>query len=111
MQTVVETQAYLKRAEKLLSEDERFEIVSFLAASPEAGQIMAGTGGVRKVRVALEGRGKSGGARVIYYFHNDRIPLFLFAVYAKSEKDNLTKAERNALKAAVETITKGSRYV
>ena len=104
MQTVVETSYYIRRAAKLMTEDQRAEVVTFLAANPEAGDIMEGTGGVRKVRIALEGRGKSGGARVIYYFHSDAIPLFLFDVFAKNEKANLTKAERNALKQVVETI-------
>lgn len=106
METVVETTPYLRRAEKLLNAAERASVIDFLAANPKAGSVMKGTGGVRKVRIPLEGRGKSGGARVIYYFHSDAIPLFIFAVYAKKEKDNLTKEERNALKKAVEAIAK-----
>lgn len=104
MQTVVETSYYFRRASKLMTEEQRADVISFLAENPEAGEIMEGTGGVRKVRIALEGRGKSGGARVIYYFHSDLIPLFLFDVYGKNQKDNLSKAERNALRQVIENI-------
>lgn len=104
MQTVVETAHYLKRSEKVLSEEERGFVIDFLARNPEAGEVMKGTGGVRKVRIAIRGKGKSGGARVIYYFHSDKLPLFLFDVYAKNEKDNLSKAERNALRQVIESL-------
>jgi len=58
---------------------------------------MEGTGGVRKLRWARGSRGKSGGVRVIYYFHSDRIPLYLLTMFAKNERANLNKAERNEL--------------
>ncbi|WP_010137895.1 type II toxin-antitoxin system RelE/ParE family toxin [Oceanicola sp. S124] len=109
MQTVIELAAYLGRAKDLLTEAERAEVVNFLAANPEAGDVMQGTGGVRKVRIAMQGRGKSGGARVIYYYHDETMPLFLFAVYAKNEKDNLSKGERNDLKKAVHAITTAAK--
>jgi hypothetical protein len=66
VQTVVETPTYLAAAEGLFSETERAEIVMMVAADPECGDVMAGTGGFRKVRFARQGMGKSGGARVIY---------------------------------------------
>jgi mRNA-degrading endonuclease RelE of RelBE toxin-antitoxin system len=66
--TVVETARFLKDAKSLLSDSEREELVVFVGASPEAGEIIAETGGVRKIRWALAGRGKRGGARVIYYY-------------------------------------------
>lgn len=62
-----------------------------------AGDIMQGTGGIRKLRWAAQGRGKSGGARVIYYYHNESIPLFLLTLFGKGEKANLAKSERNDL--------------
>ncbi len=58
---------------------------------------MEGTGGVRKLRWARGSRGKSGGVRVIYYFHSNRIPLYLLTMFAKNERANLNKAERNEL--------------
>lgn len=66
--TVVETGPYLADAERLLTADERAQVVNMIAAEPECGDIIRGGGGVRKVRVGLEGRGKRGGARVIYFF-------------------------------------------
>jgi hypothetical protein len=67
MQTVVETRRFAARAEKLLSENERSELIDFLANDPLRGDTLAGTGGIRKVRFARSGRGKSAGVRVIYY--------------------------------------------
>ena len=97
MNTVVELPEFLRRAGKLLKEKERESIVSYLAAHPAAGGIMRGTGGIRKLRWKRDGTGKSGGVRVIYYFHDDRYPLFLITIFSKSEKANLKKAERNEL--------------
>ncbi len=104
MQTVVETAEFLARSSKLMSEEQRAQVVEILARDPECGEIMRGTGGVRKVRVALSGRGKSGGARVIYYFHSERLPVFALTVFAKNERANLTQGERNAMAVVVRTI-------
>ncbi|MGC4053072.1 MAG: type II toxin-antitoxin system RelE/ParE family toxin [Paludibaculum sp.] len=99
--TVVETERFLKDSASLLPEGSRAELVWFLAMNPDAGDIIPDTGGVRKLRWAQPGRGKRGGARVIYYFHNQRMPLFLLAAYGKNEKANLTQAERNAMKRII----------
>jgi hypothetical protein len=104
MITVAETTEYSRRAKKLLSEQERNNLIAFLAARPEAGDVMEGTGGVRKVRWAREGKGKSGGVRVIYYYHNEGIPLYLLTLYGKSEKDNLSAGERNDLAKLVRLL-------
>lgn len=79
-------------------------MVELLARDPECGEVMQGTGGVRKIRVALAGRGKSGGARVIYYFHSDRLPVLALTVFAKNERANLTPAQRNAMASVVRAI-------
>lgn len=97
MQSVVETPTYLKAAQAFLSEADRDEIVRMIAAYPEAGDLMSGTGGYRKLRFARPGMGKRGGVRVIYLYGGDDLPIFLITVYAKSEKGNLSKAEQNAL--------------
>jgi len=97
--TVVETGRFLKDT-RLMSDGERSELVAFLGSSPEAGDLIP-TGGVRKIRWGLPGRGKRGGARVIYYYHSHKIPLFLLAAYSKSEKGNLTKSECHELKKLV----------
>jgi len=104
--TIAETNAFIAQAKAVFSDDERQDVVNMIAANPQCGALIQGSGGVRKVRVALPGRGKSGGARVVYFYHNDAIPLYLLAVFAKNEKDNLTKAERNALKNMTAAIVK-----
>lgn len=104
MQTVVETPSRPRAAEGLFSETERDAIVAMVAANPECGELIAGTGGFRKARVARKGTGKRGGARVIYIFRNERFPVFLITVYAKNEKDNLTKRERNELAKRADDI-------
>jgi len=104
METVVETPGYLALARKLFSENEMADIVSLLAADPKAGDVMEGTGGFRKVRIARQGTGKTGGARVVYIFRNTKYPVFLITVFPKNEKDNLSRAERNALKKRADQI-------
>jgi hypothetical protein len=110
--TVAETPEYLRRAERLLSPAERMEVVGFLAANPRAGDLMQGTGGVRKLRWGRGGRGKSGGVRVIYYFHSEAMPLYLLTVFGKNQQANLSRAERNDLAALVQMLkaTMGGRH-
>ncbi len=110
VQTVVEMPGYLRTAEIIFSKAELERIVSMVAADPDCGEIMQGTGGFRKVRVARGGKGKRGGARVIYIVRSQAFPIFLVAAYAKSEKDNLTRKERNKLaKRADEIFTEYRR--
>lgn len=97
MLTVVETPSWLKIAEKLFTQEERDSIVTMISADPECGEIIPGTGGFRKVRFGRSGMGKRGGARVIYILRNTEFPVFLITAYAKNDKDNLTKQERNEL--------------
>lgn len=103
---VVETPFFLRKAASLLDEEERSTLVVFLGSNPEAGNVIPETGGIRKLRWAAQGKGKCGGVRVIYYFHSESFPLFLLTVYAKSQKANLTKAERNELKNLVRLLVK-----
>ena len=97
MQTIVELPEFQDRASKLLRDHEKQGVINYLAAHPQAGVVMQGTGGIRKFRWASGNKGKSGGVRVIYYFHNESIPLFLLSVFGKKDKANLTNAERNEL--------------
>ena len=99
-QTVVELPEFLKRAKAIMSDEEKAALVDFVAANPETGISLGG--GLRKVRFAREGGGKSGGYRTIYVFGGTGIPIFLVTVFAKNEKDNLTKAEQ----AAAVTLSK-----
>ncbi len=93
--SVVETPEFLTAAGRIMDEEERALLVDYLAYNPRAGEVIAGTGGVRKLRWALEGRGKRGGARVIYYYHSDSMPLFALTVYAKNERADISQADRN----------------
>jgi len=109
LHAVAETQLYLSRAEKLMSEDERSMIVDLLAASPEVGDLIPGTGGLRKVRVPLARRGKRGGARVIYYVYDQTLPIYLLLAYAKNERDDLSAEQKSTLRRLVENILAGRR--
>ena len=104
MLTVAELPEYLRAAGKLLSEADRRAEVDYLATHPKAGDLIEGTGGVRKLRWARDGRGKSGGVRVIYYVHSEAMPLYLLTMFAKNERANLSKAERNGLAGLVDVL-------
>lgn len=104
LNTIAELPAYRAVAEKHLSDEERQAIIAYLAEYPKAGDVMRGTGGVRKLRWGKGGRGKSGGVRVIYYFHDERLPLYLLTLFAKNEQANLTMKERNLLATLVDTL-------
>ena len=80
-----------------MTQAEQEEAVLMVASNPTCGELLQGTGGVRKVRFALGGGGKSGGARIIYFFHSPRMPIYFITVFTKNEKSNLSQAERNAL--------------
>lgn len=98
MLSVIQTTTFLAQAKRGgLSDDELQEIVAVIAADPEAGALIAGTGGARKLRHARPGQGKSGGFRTIHYYGGGDIPIFALAIYGKNEKGNLSKAERNEL--------------
>src|SRR6266545_346407 len=81
-----------------MSEDERIEIVVAIAANPTIGDVMSGTGGARKVRLAGRGKGKSGGYRVVTFYTGKDLPVFLLALIDKGQRANLSKAERNGLR-------------
>jgi hypothetical protein len=102
--TVVETAAYMRTAEALLTEEERTAVVNMIAQDPLAGDLMPGTGGLRKVRIGLEGRGKRGGGRLITFFHDAGMPVFLIALYAKNVQGDLDPQQRRAAKAVTDAI-------
>lgn len=110
MQTVIETAAYLGAAKLAgMSDEEMAAVVDLIAREPEAGAVMPGCGGARKLRVARPGGGKSGGFRVITYFAGARRPVFLLTVFSKNEKTNLTMDERSMLTRLTKTLTAALR--
>ncbi len=78
-----------------MTEQERTLLVDYLAYNPAAGDLVPGTGGVRKLRWGLEGRGKRGGARVVYFYHDAGMPIFALTAYAKNERADLSQRDRN----------------
>ena len=105
LQTVIETESYLRDAKGAgMTEAERNAAVELVAGNPESGDVLQGTGGVRKARLAGRGKGKSGGYRIVWYFGGVDIPVFLLTVFGKGEKANLTQGERNALRSYTLTL-------
>lgn len=99
--TIVETPAYLGDAKhEHMTSEEREAAVDLVAANPEAGDLIVGSGGCRKVRIAGKGKGKSGGYRVVTFFGGKDVPVFLIAVLAKGSRANFSATERNAMKQA-----------
>ncbi|HEX5321110.1 MAG TPA: type II toxin-antitoxin system RelE/ParE family toxin [Stellaceae bacterium] len=106
---IVRTRVYERRIEKLLSIKERARVENEIAGDPAAWPVIQGTGGVRKARFSRDDLGKSGGGRIGYVFWEAFDTLYLLAAYAHNEKDNFSKAERNAMKALVKSLLEVER--
>lgn len=100
----IETPTFTRAVMALLSDEEYQELQDALVESPERGDLIRGGGGIRKVRHATQGRGKSGGVRVIYYWVKDKEQLYMLTIYPKSKKDNLTAAETALLRDLVKEL-------
>jgi hypothetical protein len=99
MHSVIETSVFIRDATRAgLSDDERADIVDLIARNPMVGDLMPGTGGARKLRLAGRGKGKSGGYRVITYYAAEDVPVLMLAVIDKSDRADLSQAEKNALR-------------
>jgi hypothetical protein len=103
--SVIELPGYWRRADELLRAEEQNAIVDLIAYDPTCGDLIPGTGGLRKVRVGRGGIGKRGGARVIYYFYDANFPVLLVAIYAKNEKADVNADEKRKFAALVKEIT------
>ncbi len=105
MQTVVHTRMFEAAARRCgLTEAEISALEDMLAANPEAGDLIQGSGGCRKVRIAGRGKGKSGGYRVITFYSTPNIPVFLITVFSKGRKANLSDAEVNELRGIAKRL-------
>jgi mRNA-degrading endonuclease RelE of RelBE toxin-antitoxin system len=102
--TVVALKNFDRSIDGLLTEDEFAGLVTYLANHPDSGAVIPETGGIRKLRWGARGRGKSGGARIIYYFRDLNMPLYLLTAYGKGEKIDLSKAEKTAMRLIVDEI-------
>ena len=106
MQTLVALGTFESKARSLLGDNGFDELLEFLARRPRLGRIIQGSGGLRKVRFASSGRGKRGGARVVYYYHSDEKPILLFLIYAKADQENMTDAQKSEYKKLLAKIIK-----
>ncbi len=104
MITIIEFPAFLSQVGSSISSDERDEFLNYIARNPEAGDIIPGTGGVRKVRWGSKNKGKSGGVRVIYYFYDEHAPIFLLTAYGKGEQENLTAEQKKQISALAQIL-------
>lgn len=102
--TVSETDYFFAKASKLLTAEEYEDLIVLLATDPQAGDIIQGTGGIRKVRLARRGGGKRGGYRVIYFYYDANHPILLLDVFAKNQQANLTSAQIKQLAGLVKQL-------
>lgn len=93
MRTVIETPTFQKQAARVWADDEREAFINWIAANPEAGDVIPGADGARKVRWSRAGSGKQGGVRVIYFSLNERGEVMLVMLYTKAERGNVTTSE------------------
>lgn len=98
----IETAIFTRRAKELMDDTTYTTLQKVLVMNPSAGDLIEGTGGIRKIRVAAKGHGKRGGARVIYYHFVSESQIALLMIYPKNEQQDLTADERKALKAVIE---------
>lgn len=99
---IIETTLFTQRIADLMSDDDYRSLQEALVNRPDMGSVIQGTGGIRKVRWRLEGRGKSGGVRVIYYWMTVDEQIYMLYAYPKNEQENLTAAHKKRLKQIVE---------
>lgn len=109
MHSVLETPIFTRRADALLTWEERADLVSALARDPAAGDLVPGLGGIRKMRFGMGGQGKRGGARVIWFVASADLPVLALLIYAKNEQANPTPDQRRAMLAVVEGIKRSAR--
>lgn len=99
--TVVETFAFLRQAQPIWTDDERAALVDYMARNPESGDVIPGTGGIRKMRWGRAGSGKRGGARAVYFYYHSDAPLYLLLAYAKASAEDMTAQQKKAVVAVV----------
>ena len=102
--TVVEMTPFIHAVQEVWNESERITFISYIAENYEAGDLIRGAGGLRKIRWTRPGIGKRGGVRVIYYYYDQGAPVFLVTAFAKNEKEDLTADDRKYLTALIESL-------
>lgn len=104
--TLLESSAFTRAADRLWTDKEKEEFSFFIGQNYTAGKIIEDTNGVRKIRWSREGSGKSAGVRVIYFYYDENHPILLLLLYAKNEKENLTREEKNKISDVVSRLKK-----
>ncbi len=107
--TFIETKLFTKRIAVFPSDDDYAEFQNELAQNPEKGPVIEHTGGLRKVRWGIKGRGKSGGLRIMYLYLKTHGIIYIVFVFTKGESDNLTAQQKQQLKAIVDAIKREYR--
>lgn len=103
--TFIEVPIFTKKWKELgLTDDDLRELQNILLNDPKTGKVIQGTGGLRKIRIPMENRGKSGGSRVIYVDIELKETIYFVNVYSKNEQDDLTKDEKKAFNAAIKIL-------
>jgi len=101
---VAETQLFIRQAADVWNDAERHAFIDFIAANPEEGDMIPDTGGIRKIRWRRQGAGKRGGVRVVYFYHDPAMPLYLLMVYAKAQQENLSSDEKRRVQSLVTAL-------
>lgn len=109
--TIVELPEFIKRTKGIFNSEELEEFLEYLKDNPTKGDVIAGTNGVRKIRVAAGGKGKRGGARVIYYYQVSATTIYLLTAYTKNTKEDLTAQDKKQLKLMVESLLNAGRLL
>jgi hypothetical protein len=99
--TVAEMAVFIRQASALWTDDERFEFVDFIARNPESGDLIPASGDVRKIRWGRRGSGKRGGVRIIYFYYDPALPLYLLMIYAKARRDDLSPEAQRTVQGLV----------
>lgn len=102
--TVAESAVFVRQAADLWGDKDRDAFIDYIAQNPEAGDTIPDTGGVRKIRWSRPGMGKRGGVRVIYFYHDAAMPLYLLLIYAKAQQENWTPEDRRRVRTVVDAV-------
>ena len=104
MITIIELPTFLKAVKKLLSEDDKRRLYASLVKNPTKGDVIQGGSGIRKIRFALGGKGKSGGCRVIYYYHASESEILMITAYAKNSQEDLTQEQKKSIRDLIKKL-------
>jgi alpha-mannosidase len=109
--SIIETDGYLSKARRIMSAEDMEALVLMISENATIGDVIPGTGGLRKMRIPLKGRGKRGGGRAIYWYYNAGYPAILMWAFAKNEASDLTPTQKKSLVAMSELFKEQLRSV